>query len=244
LQIFNVRAGDAFDTAIQAVPHPTKMDTLPAYGICLEQFPNWGSFAASLSKSLRTSLRYEAGRLGKLGRVEAGWCKTGAEAESMLRWIFDTKRRWAQSHRRSAPWLSRSYVMDFFIELANRSDLSNTPMVSYLKLDGTPIAASINLVGTKSVEYFITTFNNDFALYSPGKLLIEQCVRWALLNRRNFDFRILHGDYKARWSDTQAAYNTYTLYLTRWGRWKSRLAVAEKLASRGKRAIGRLIAPR
>ncbi|HXC56166.1 MAG TPA: GNAT family N-acetyltransferase [Rhizomicrobium sp.] len=241
LQIFNVRADDVFNTTIQASSYPTTMDTLPAYGICLEQFPNWNSFAASLSKSLRTSLKYEAGRLGKLGHLEAGWCKTGTEASAVLHWIIDTKRRWAKANHRSAPWLSKPHVMDFFIALANRIDLSNAPMISYLKLDGTPIAASINLIGPSSVEYFITTFNDDFAPYSPGKLLIEHCVQWSVLNRRNFDFRILHGDYKARWSNSQTTYNTYTLFLTRRGRLKSRLVAAERLAGRGRRMIGRLL---
>jgi len=95
--------------------------------------------------------------------------------------------------------------------LARQIDLSATPLVAFVKVDGIPVAASVNLVGPKSVEGFITTYDEAFSTYSVGSLLVDFLVRWSFASGRDFDFRVLHAEYKARWANNITSYKMRTI---------------------------------
>ena len=109
-------------------------------------------------------------------------------------------------------------VRDFFIGLAKRTDLSSLPLVAYVQVNGQPVAASVNLVGARSVEYLITTYDEAFSVFSVGNLLIEYIAQWAHAHGRDFDFRPLHGDYKVRWADRETKHESRIVVLNARGR--------------------------
>src|SRR6202022_1373907 len=154
----------------------------PGYWISLREFARWEDFMQTLPKSLRTNLRYRRKRLEARGHVEFGWCKSPSDAASVLTWLFDNKRRWAERRGLKTPYLMDHQVRDFFIALAHRIDLSTNPLVAFVKVDGVPVAAAVNLVGSRSVEGFITTYDEAFSTCSVGNLLTEFLVRWSHAN--------------------------------------------------------------
>lgn len=215
---------------------PTQVGRLPSYSIALRGFAHWNDFAAGLTTTLRSKLRYNHKRLSARGVVQIGWCTTIDDAASTLTWLFANKRRWAASRRLTAHYLLDDRARDFFIDLARRTDLAATPLVVFVKLDNQPIAASVNLVGRRSLEYLITTYDEAFGNYSPGNLLIDFLVRWSQVNGRDFDFRPFHADYKARWANRQTFRRTHWLFLSVRGR----LGEAMLLASLADRLMRRL----
>jgi CelD/BcsL family acetyltransferase involved in cellulose biosynthesis len=134
-------------------------------------------------------------------------------------------------------------VRDFFIALAQRLDLQATPLVAFVKVEGVPVAASVNLVGSKSVEYFITTYEEAFGTYSVGALLVDFMVKWSHAHGRDFDFRPLHGDYKARWANCQTWHEKRLILLGARGRLVD-LPLLFAQVARVKRKLHALIAAR
>jgi CelD/BcsL family acetyltransferase involved in cellulose biosynthesis len=223
---------------------PARWRGLPGYSIRLRDFPSGDAFMATLPKSLRSNLRYSRKRLEAKGEVEFGWCKTAGDAASVLTWLFANKRRWAVSRGLTTPYLMDDQVRDFFIALAHRLDLSTHPLVAYVKLAGVPVAASVNLVGSKSVEYFITTYDEAFSTYSVGSLLADFLVQWSQAHGRDFDFRPLYAEYKARWSNCQTRHETRLIVLNARGRLAELpllLAQAARVKRRLSASVGRVL---
>ncbi|SIO40213.1 Acetyltransferase involved in cellulose biosynthesis, CelD/BcsL family [Paraburkholderia phenazinium] len=222
---------------------PARWRGLDGYSIRLHDFPRYDDFMATLPKSLRSSLRYSRKRLEAKGTLECGWSKTTGDAETVLTWLFANKRKWAISRGVATPYLMDNQVRDFFIALAQRVDLAATPFVAFVKMEGVPVAASVNLVGSKSVEYFITTYDEAFGTYSVGALLVDFVVEWSHAHGRDFDFRPLHGDYKARWANCQTWHEKHLIVLGARGRLVE-LPLLFAQAVRVKRKLHALVAER
>lgn len=193
-------------------------DDVPGYSISLREYSRWDEFVATRSKSLFSDSRRNLKRLNTKGQTEFGWCKTAEDAEAVLTWLFENKRRWAVSRQFHTKYLMGNEVRDFFIELARQTDLFTTPLVTFLKLDGVPVAASVNLVGASHFEGFITTYDEAFAACTPGSLMHEFCMKWAHANGRDFDFRPIYTPYKARWANRETRHSTLSIFLTMRGR--------------------------
>lgn len=250
LEIGMVQVDGPLEASLECIPQSWVLARLPArwrgldgYSIRLNEFPSYDDFLATLPKALRSSLRYNRKRLEAKGALEIGWSTTVADAESVLTWLFANKRKWAVDRGVDTPYLMDDRVRDFFIGMASRLDLKTTPLVAFVKMDGVPVAASVNLVGAKSVEYFITTYEEAFSTYSVGALLVDFMVRWSHAHGRDFDFRPLHGDYKARWANQQTWHEKRLIVLGARGRLVE-LPLLFALAARVKRKLHALIANR
>lgn len=54
-------------------------------------------------------------------------------------------------------------------------------------------------------------FDPAFGAFSPGNLLIEDCVCWSISQGLNFDFRITQEAYKLRWSNHRDPHKTFII---------------------------------
>lgn len=247
LEVGMVQHGSFLHEALDARPQswvwtrlPARWRKLPGYSIRLRTYASYDDFMATRSKALRSNLRYCRKRLESQGEVKFGWAKTVSDATAILTWLFANKRCWALSQGLETPYLMDDKVRDFFIELARRVDLSANPLVAFVSVAGVPVAASINLVGPNSIEYFITTYDATFSAYSVGALLVDFLVRWSHANCRDFDFRPLHADYKARWANCETWHERRIIMLSARGR-LAELPLLLAQASRVKRKLGAFI---
>jgi CelD/BcsL family acetyltransferase involved in cellulose biosynthesis len=198
---------------------PGRMGRLPSYAIRLREFRHWDDFAASLPKRVRADLRRCLKRLNEKGHTELGWCMTADGVEAVLTWLFVNKRSWAATRGlKTHSFLKDEQVKEFFVALAHQTDLSTTPLVAFVKVDGVPVAASLNLVGRRTVEYVITTYDEAFRSYGVGIILLDFIVKWSHANGFDFDLRPFHGNYKAEWANHVTSYRTRTIFLTWRGR--------------------------
>lgn len=170
LEIRLIESGSALDAALSNVPRswvhraiPLRWRCVDSYSISLSEFATYDDFVATRPESLHGSLRRRARRLADDSLVQYGWCQDALDAREVLTWLFANKRRWALARGFDTPFLMDDEVSDFFIDLAGRIDLVATPFVSFVKVNGAPVAASVNLVGTRNIEYFITTYDENFA---------------------------------------------------------------------------------
>jgi len=220
---------------------PKKSHPQPGYAIRMRDHPRWEDFAATLPHTLRANLQRQHKRLGAKGRIEFGWCATAADSEAVLRWLYANKRRWAETRGIDTSWLMDDQVRDFFIALAHRLDLSETPLVAFAKLNDVPVAAAVMLVGPRAVEGLTTTYDETFRSYSVGGLLQEFLAKWTHAQGRDFDLRYLYSPYKAQWSNDETAYRKYAVFLTRRGRLvRESAALAAALGRRGEKIAEQL----
>ncbi|HKR41888.1 MAG TPA: GNAT family N-acetyltransferase [Paraburkholderia sp.] len=225
LEIWLVGRDDPLASALSHVPRswmrrlvPARWRGVDSYSIARSGSATYDAFLATRPESLRSHLRRHARRLAERGAVEYGWCQSVADAREVLTWIFANKRRWALARGFDTPFLMDDQVRDFFIALAERANLVATPLVSFVKMNGAPVAASVNLVGTHSIEYFITTYDETYAAFSVGNLLVDSIARWAHTSGRDFDFRPFRSVYKERWSNCMSRHESHTVMLTLRGR--------------------------
>jgi CelD/BcsL family acetyltransferase involved in cellulose biosynthesis len=225
LHIPMIDNASALQRALDAAPQswvqaalPSRWRVMPGYSIQLRSYRKWNDFLATRHNTLRAALRSSIKRLRREGEVSLGWCDSAEETERVLTWLFANKRQWARKRGIESRYLMDNRVRDFFIDLARRIDLNSTPLVACIQVNGQPVAASVNLVGAKTVEYLITTYDETFGVFSVGNLLVESIAQWAHAHGRDFDFRPLHGDYKARWADHESRYESRIVVLNARGR--------------------------
>jgi CelD/BcsL family acetyltransferase involved in cellulose biosynthesis len=195
---------------------PERWRSMPGYSISLREFARWDDFVRTWPKSLRATLRRRHKRLEERGHVEFGWCQSASDASSVLTWLFDNKRRWAEKRGFRTHYLMDNRVRDFFIALT-RTDPSSR-VVAFVKVDGVPVAATVNLVGSRSVESFMTTYDEAFSKYSVGNLLTEYQAKWSHAHGRDLDLRAFYADYKETWANRQSRYQNRLAFLRPRGR--------------------------
>jgi CelD/BcsL family acetyltransferase involved in cellulose biosynthesis len=250
LEIFMVEEGSLLARVLAEAPQswllpllPKRLRTIAGYTIRLGGFRRWEDFAARFSQPFRANLRRCVRRLNEKGQAELGWCRTQGDAEAVLRWLFANKRRALNARGMKTDLAKDRQVETFFVALARRTDLPATPLVAFVKLDGVPVAASVNLVGQRAVQGLITTYDDAFGRYSVGIMLTDFMVRWAHAKGLDFDLRPYHADYKAQWATHVTSHWTRTVFLSPRGRLREfsllGLQVSRVLRRLMKRANGR-----
>jgi CelD/BcsL family acetyltransferase involved in cellulose biosynthesis len=227
LEIPWVKDGSGLQRVIEAAPQPRvfrvlpkKLITAPGYGgnpsyaIRLACFEKWDDFVATLPRALRANQRRTFKQLVQTGRTEFGWCKTVADADAVLEWLVENKRNWAKMRGKKTPYLMDDRLKIFFRALARETDLSTTPLVAFIKVNDVPVAASLSLVGPRSLEYFIATYDQAFGRYSVGALLLSYMAHWSYDHCLDFDMRYAYESYKARWANEVTYCRTHLIYLT------------------------------
>ena len=200
--------------------HPNGRGAIGAFAIKLCQFNDIDEYYTKvLSAGLRRNLRRQLRHLKTIGRVEIGWCADVEDAVQVIAWMFEYKRRWAVARGIRTRWLlADRQVEDFFITLARRLDLSQTPLAAFVKLDGVPIAASVSWVGNRVHRWCITTFDQNYHRFGASTLLLEFLVRWSHAHGLDFDFGWFDVDYKARWSNQHSIQKSRYVIISRLGR--------------------------
>ncbi|MCC8401282.1 GNAT family N-acetyltransferase [Paraburkholderia sp. MMS20-SJTN17] len=215
---------------------PARWRRLDGYSIALSSFATYDAYLATRPESLRGPLRRRARRLADRGQVEYGWCQNADDAREVLTWLFANKRRWALARGLHTAYLMDDQLRDFFIDLARRIDLVTTPLVYFVKLNGSPVAAALNIVGPRTIEYYITTYDEAYAAFSVGNLLIDRIARWAHASGRDVDFRPYYSIYKERWSNRKTWHEHRFIMLT----WRGRLAEVPLAMEQIRRIVGKI----
>jgi CelD/BcsL family acetyltransferase involved in cellulose biosynthesis len=200
--------------APRRIAAPPGAEGKPRYAMNLSGFATWDDFMATRQRSIRVNHNRRLRQLiTEQKEVEFGWCTTVEDAEYVLKWLFANKRRWAEARGIRTAYLMDNNLRNFCIAMARRTDLSTTPLVTYIKVDGVPVAAVFNLVGPKVVEFFTTTYDKAFGRYSVGVLLLRYIAKWAHENGKDFDMRYGHEDYKAQWANHSVVCRRYNVFL-------------------------------
>jgi len=75
--------------------------------------------------------------------------------------------------------------------------------LSVLKIDKEIVAANLGFLKNGKFYYYMPTlFTNNYNKYSPGKILINELIKWSIKNKiKVFDFGLGEENYKKYWSN-------------------------------------------
>ena len=186
------------------------------YAIKSDDFATWEDFIATRPRSLRYNHDRRLRQLvTEQKNVEFGWCTTAEDAERVLKWVFANKRDWAEARGITGGNLIAHDIQDFYIEMARRTELNAVPFVTYIKVDGKPVAASLNPVGPNVMESLVTTYDKAFGRYSVGVLLLYYKAKWAHENGRELDMLRHHDNYKTEWANHTPVCRRHAVFLAK-----------------------------
>lgn len=242
LRLPHVRRDTALHAAISGVPEARATVVQPAPLVRAQDFPTSEDYQAWLAGDARASLRRRRRRLGETGRVDFQVITCPRERLDALDWVLARKSAWLQRRGLANERLLSRRNTAFLEATLDHEWSSGGRAVFALKLDGALIAAEVASVDGSRVESFTSSFDPAFERYSPGALLTQEVIRWALDRRLDYDFRAGAEPYKFKWSSHVTPVTSYLLPITFRGEHFVRYRLARRwLSARApKRLRGRI----
>jgi len=211
LEAYNLSPDSPVDALLRADRRPRFGGPMVSPVVACAGAGDWEAWGRTKSKSFRSGLRYDRKRLAADAPVAFREVPAD-EAEAFVAWIFAHKRRWLAGGGRHSHWLGAPQAEAFFAALVGREGSGVLGFV--LERDGTPVAGGICLRADPCLEFYVSALDPAFMSWSPGNLLIEDLVRWAIARGLDFDFRLTREPYKLRWTDTDREVTTHWLACT------------------------------
>ena len=221
LRVYNVRAPSIAAEILAADRSPRRNASVQSPTIDLKAFADGDTWVQSLSKKLRAEVRHDRRHLSAKGELKFQEMSGPVDGPRCIDWIFKEKRSWLAGRGIKKSWMLEAQGRDLFAALAARPrgdrPLRGDVQTYALTLDGAIIAAGFGFSSSDRWESYNNAYDISLNDYSPGSLLIEDCVRLAIGARLDYDFRITLETYKKRWFDRLDRYDSFMIACTRAG---------------------------
>ena len=186
----------AFVACFPASAFAVRLDTTRHFYVPIEG--DWETFFQGLSKNLRKDLRKKVRRLEEQSKLT--FCRyVGRDAtQAHMRTVFEINEQARHTH------LYRSPVEQaFHLDLAQRTSERGWLDISFLCLDGKPVAYRYGFLYNDCFEDWRTAFDTQYYSLSVGKVLLMFLLQ-DCFERRLRELHFLRGDedYKERWQVT------------------------------------------
>ena len=166
----------------------------------LQDFATFEDWLNSKSRNFKESLRKARNRIAKTGSIRFRKLNE-LEANGFVDWIVGQKEVLVNKQGITDSWVKSAESKAFYNEILSIPSDESGVIGFVLEHDQKVIAGAICLLSRPSIEYYITAYEEAFAYYSPGSLMEEDLVKFAIYQRKDFDFRIMQSEHKARWID-------------------------------------------
>ena len=177
---------------------------LKSYSLNIENI-EWENFYNQiLKKKIRNDNTRQKKRLSEIGNLQYEILINRMDNTKYYKELIKNKS--IQYHQTQAfDIFSVNEINNFYESLINKTKESIYIHFSILKLDNKVIASHLGLYNKNIFYYLIPAYNrSDFNKYSPGKILLENLIKWSIDNKLNiFDFTTGAEQYKLNWTDTE-----------------------------------------
>ena len=212
----------------------------PVFDITMLEDPK--QWELSQKRGFRKDLRRRRRRLAELGEVRFERLRDIEEIENAIPIALQHKKAWFRArklygriieHPQAAEWMTRAAI-DALTE--------DRLVYAVLKLDGRIIASQLGFTRDRQLYNYFGSFDLDLQRYSPGNILTQDLLQWAIDNgMEQFDLMPPNDDYKACWANTEVKVSSYRLGITPKGRIVNACynPALQSLGLRGYRALPR-----
>ena len=139
----------------------------------------WDQYYATLGASWRKVQNKKRRQLEQLGDLRFEVVRDPQRLPGLIAWLMREKRVWAARADKRGPWLS-SDEFESFLKQLGTGQAVGTGFMFLLTLDGEPVAAQLAIEGERHIDWIIAGFSAAMAGRSPGMVLNEHCLRYAL----------------------------------------------------------------
>jgi CelD/BcsL family acetyltransferase involved in cellulose biosynthesis len=197
----------------------TSVDHNVAVHVPLAAEADWESYYNSLSKSHRRDHGKSRRRLAALGTIGYEVIDAGdPRGPELVQWMMSQKRLWAERTNKKGSWLYADGFHDFLTRLVTDSAATPACLMMCLTLDRAPIAIQIYAAGQHTLQAMISGFDARYEKYSPGILLSEGLMKWAMHHKVDCDLGLGAEQYKKFWSRNSIVETTsYHITVSWWG---------------------------
>jgi len=218
LLITVIKADDPLFNLLEPLP-PSEAGRWSSDVIILEmkKAASWEEFEKGLSAKLVKSIRYEKKRLaGSFGEFSVRQAETDEELRSGLEFFLTKVQR--NKKKGKFDWFHRPEARCFLEKVLTTGSGPGLKLLTAWAGEHR-LATALFAVERDRGAFFETTYNEAFASHSPGKLLLEGCLKWAIERGLTIDFGPMAFPYKERWGgDELVACRSYTIVATPYGR--------------------------
>ncbi len=168
--------------------------------------PSFDEFKAGKSQDFFKDTRRRLRRLSKNGQTEIALPRDASEAVAWVRIMARQKsRRWRESG--AADIFQQPEYLAFYEALTRTWFETDNVHVCCLRVDGTVIATDWGLVYNRRFYSMMAGYEEEWAQYSPGRILLESVVEWCIgePSVEIFDLTVGGEAYKKYWSDHSLA---------------------------------------
>jgi CelD/BcsL family acetyltransferase involved in cellulose biosynthesis len=196
-----VRRGTPLDSVVSHKADRPFLEHDVAFYAHLKDEVGWSTYHDSLSKRHQGRYASLRRRLAQMGSTQFEIIPAGdARCPALIRWMLSQKRIWLQRSGKQGPWLYSENYQAFLMASLADSEADPKCVMMCLFLNGKPIAVKIAAIGKSIIEGLIAGFDAQYAKLSPGMMLDEHWVKWALEQNLDCDFGNGGEDYKRYWS--------------------------------------------
>ncbi|MGF6870824.1 GNAT family N-acetyltransferase [Paraburkholderia sp. MM5477-R1] len=197
---------------LRGEPHVTRVAPLLRY-------KSWAEYRSGLPVAFRKEQDYLQRRLLKAGKtafaishladpISAGYVRT------MLEW----KGQWAARVGAEGNFFREPY-QNFLRSISTDPSFDEVLRLFVLSLDGKAIAVNLVAISECAVIGMQAAFDPAYAKLSPGSLLLEDVMKWAFENGRDFDLGPGDSKYKLNWSgESGYSCTDFRIAVSLWGR--------------------------
>jgi CelD/BcsL family acetyltransferase involved in cellulose biosynthesis len=121
--------------------------------------------------------------------------RSAAYVQTLLEW----KRQWSVRVGAGGDFFKEPY-QNFLRKISADPSLRDSFRLFVLALNGKAIAVSLIAIADHTVIGMQSAYDPAYAKCSPGALLLEHILKWALENGRDVDFGAGESKYKSNWT--------------------------------------------
>lgn len=194
-------------------PNARCCGTVPAPYLAIQG--SWDLYCRGLRKKLVADTHRQFRRLQEIGAPDFGHCEGSHGIASLVDEMVRLKRaRYRATGARDI--FTDGRIAAFYQDVADKLLLRGWLDLSYLRLNDTLLAIHFGFIYGSRFFYYMPSFRQDYARYSPGRLLVHHLVKRAFeTGLREFDF--LTGDDREKYEWTGASRTVYTFSTYRQG---------------------------
>lgn len=208
----------------------------------LELPPTWETYLAGVSKSHRKQLRQLERRVLQSSRCEWHTVENACDFEKAWPIVVDLHQRRRRGLGEAGCFASRAFH-DYHHEVARRLLKRGFLRMSWLALDGSPIAAEYGLAGSGTTFAYQGGVDPDRLPEEPGRLSTILFLQRAIAEgHTRFDFLRGNEPYKLHWRAATKSMQSYRIVANRpMARLRGRaLAVGDALSGLARQGVRRL----
>ena len=199
--------------------HCKAFSTNTAPYIALENWNNWEEYFGTVKKNLQVKTQARVlRRLKEKGALSFTVLTNEQRLEDITNILITQKTRRFEEKGQSGAIDKEGYV-GFLLSVVKNAFSKKKLHLSILSVDNDVIAIHLGWIYHKHLYYYFPTFDLSYKRYSPGRILLEELLKWSFENKlKVFDFMVGDEPYKYNWTDSDIKIYSYASQHNIWGK--------------------------